>query len=294
MWRRDKLYHSDRERDYARLTHLHRTGTRKVSRQLFRSLFLYLTLAGPALANSPTVELHLPTRSITTAQRLELTLSVTAPFTDHVTLPGLNQDFGEFTLVDHQATERTLAGKSMFGYRSTYLLEPFLPGEYTLPRLTVYRQQEHGLATPLYTEPQTIMVHSVLGDQPEKAKLLDIIETLPQTSPVNWPLCIAAYIILANLCLLFAIKKGTHQGPALTVTTRERTMLAAAESAKQHPPAYPEIASLLATTRDLPHCAELWQTFDHYRYGKAEVSATDLGQLVDAICAHLPVEEHPA
>ena len=127
------------------------------------------------------LELALDRSSLSTAESVVLRLAVEADEGATVTFPDSDGGFGEFAVVrDEEVSERLLAGGRVRRVRE-YVLQPFLPGEYELPPLTVTLNDSDSISS----EALTIPVESVLPD-PETADLLDIAEPLDMPAPWWW------------------------------------------------------------------------------------------------------------
>lgn len=127
------------------------------------------------------LELTLDRSSLSTAESVVLRLAVEADEGATVTFPDSDGGFGEFAVVrDEEVSERLLAGGRVQRVRE-YVLQPFLPGEYELPPLTVTLNDSDSISS----EALTIPVESVLPD-PETADLLDIAEPLDMPAPWWW------------------------------------------------------------------------------------------------------------
>ena len=127
------------------------------------------------------LELTLDRSSLTTAESAVLRLAVEADEGATVAFPDSEGGFGEFAVVrDEEVSERLLDGGRVERVRE-YVLQPFLPGEYELPPLTVTLNGSDSISS----EAVTIPVESVLQD-PETADLLDIAEPLDMPAPWWW------------------------------------------------------------------------------------------------------------
>ena len=127
------------------------------------------------------LELTLDRSSLTTAESAVLRLAVEADEGAAVDFPDSEGGFGEFAVVrDEEVSERLLDGGRVEHVRE-YVLQPFLPGEYELPPLTVTLNGSDSISS----EALTIPVESVLQD-PETADLLDIAEPLDMPAPWWW------------------------------------------------------------------------------------------------------------
>ena len=125
------------------------------------------------------LELTRDRSSLTTAESAVLRLAVEADEGATVAFPDSEDGFGEFAVVSDQAiSERLLDGGRVERIRE-YVLQPFLPGDYELPPLTVTLDGSDSIVS----ESITIPVESVL-EEPETADLLDIAE--PVDVPVPW------------------------------------------------------------------------------------------------------------
>lgn len=127
------------------------------------------------------LELTLDRSSLTTAESALLRLAVEADEGAAVAFPDSGEGFGEFAVErDEEVSERLLDGGRVERVRE-YVLQPFLPGDYELPPLTVTLNGSDSISS----EALTIPVESVLPD-PETADLLDIAEPLDIPAPWWW------------------------------------------------------------------------------------------------------------
>ena len=149
----------------------------------------------PAIAKSyetagARLELTLDRSSLSTAESAVLRLAVEADEGATVAFPDSEDGFGEFAVVSDQAvSERLLDGGRVERIRE-YVLQPFLPGDYELPPLTVTLDGSESISS----EALTVPVQSVLED-PESADLLDIAE--PVDVPLPWWWWALAILLLA-------------------------------------------------------------------------------------------------
>lgn len=163
---------------------------------------------GPA-----TVVLSTDRKDMSIADRLHLTITVTADENYTVQLPRFGEKLEQFGIVDYQTTEPELIDKNRIKISRSYVLEPFLSGKYKIPPMTVEfwkkgaKNSDHH---KVETQEITINVTSLL---PEKMAGLKIHGIKP---PVNLPApykkwlkwaIIAVGIILTGLIGFFIIKK---------------------------------------------------------------------------------------
>ena len=150
---------------------------------------------GPAVVRQTanggaSLTLTLDRDALTIVETLALQFEVETGETDTVEFPASGNGFGEFAVIlDEPAGERLL-GNSRVVRTHEYVLQPFLPGEYEIPSLTVVVNG----TSELTTDPIPIAVDSVLED-PQDSELRDISE--PVDVPVPWWWWVAAAIGIA-------------------------------------------------------------------------------------------------
>ena len=120
-------------------------------------------------ANGATLTLKLDRRSLSISESLLLTLEVEAAESDRVAFPNPAAGFGEFESASDAPAPARLGADGRVTRSHRYELEPFLPGEFDIPVLTVVLNG----STEIETDPVKITVTSVLDD-PENAELRDI------------------------------------------------------------------------------------------------------------------------
>ena len=125
------------------------------------------------------LELALERESLTTAGSVLVRLEVECAESDTVDFPGPDGSFGEFAVVRDEELSGRLVGNGRVVRGHDYLLQPFLPGDFEVPALTVALNGSAEIAT----EPFAIVVESVLED-PQSAELLEIADAID--IPVPW------------------------------------------------------------------------------------------------------------
>jgi hypothetical protein len=111
------------------------------------------------------------------AERIRLTLEVTAPEEYDATMPSVGEKLGQFRVVDCRSTPPVLVGGSQIRQIRTYILEPFLPGEYSMPPMKVAFRPRGGQESDkqeLETDEIKIQVKSVLPDNGDSARIHEI------------------------------------------------------------------------------------------------------------------------
>ena len=125
---------------------------------------------------------------ITAAGSVELTLEAVAPEDLNVGLPELSGKLGKFTVLGSSESAPLLVGGNRLLRRRVYELEPFLPGEYEIPALTV----EFGEDSRIETEPVEVTVTSVLPEGAENPDIKDIRPPVPYPGLNPW-----IYVLIA-------------------------------------------------------------------------------------------------
>jgi hypothetical protein len=134
------------------------------------------------------VDLRVERVKISTAERLSVVLEATAPESLEVELPARGDQLGEFSVADFRTAQPRLLDQGQVLYERSYVLEPFLAGEYKIPPLAVrYREKEVG-AEPreILTEEIAIEVASVLPPGEEQPEIKQIAEPVEMPAPW-WP-----------------------------------------------------------------------------------------------------------
>ena len=139
------------------------------------------------------LDLHLDRAVLTTAESALLRLELECAETDSVEFPDLDEGVGGFAVTRSQSLPDRLgqAGNAVRGRE--YVLQPFLPGDYEIPALTVVRND----TAEISTEPLTVVVESVIEDA-ETAELRDIADPIDVPVPWWWWV-VGALLLLAVL-----------------------------------------------------------------------------------------------
>ena len=174
-----------------------------------------------------TLKLLTSKKEITIAEQLELVLEATAPENVAVEFPSYAASLGDFTLKDTRLDPPRMSGSGdnvRVTHGVTYLLEPYLPGTYAIPPLTVtYRDKNKatGVKT-LATEAIQVSVQSLLGPGAGTAEIKDI--SPPLSLPQNRALLLLAVILLllglATAAWLFYWKKTAAENRPAEVPLR--------------------------------------------------------------------------
>ena len=109
--------------------------------------------------------------NITVADQLELAVEVIAGEQQRVVFPDVEDKLGEFRVTGTHLDDPKLLDGGRLARRQTYVLEPFLPGEYEIPELTIGFSGEGGgedSRQSIKTDPIGIEVRSLLPDSEEE------------------------------------------------------------------------------------------------------------------------------
>lgn len=128
---------------------------------------------------------------MTIADRLHLKITVVVAPGYEIKLPPTGEKLSQFGIVDYHTSAPELTGKGKTRIIRTYVLEPFLSGEYTIPSIAI-RFWKSGTdkknAHVLRTKKISMQVASVLPERLKKMKLHDI------APPVGLPRSMALWI----------------------------------------------------------------------------------------------------
>ena len=176
--------------------------------------------------------------SITVADQLELAVEVIASEDQRIVFPEIKEKLGEFRVADTRVSDPKLLDGGRVARRQTYLLEPFLPGGYEIPELTIgFSDQgaDEDSQQSIQTEAIDIEVRSLLPDSEEEP---DIKEA---SGPVEMPGVDAWVYWLIGAAVLLLAAGGYF-------LWRRRRAKAQVEEATPppHETAYAELEALLA------------------------------------------------
>ncbi|MCP4681914.1 MAG: hypothetical protein GY864_06260 [Desulfobacterales bacterium] len=136
------------------------------------------------------VLLDVDKKEITLADRLNFKISVTADEAYEFELPKFGDKLEQFGIVDYQTTQPQLVENNRTQVARSYVLEPFLSGDYKIPPMKIIFWEKGKKETEpheIETEELTIKVTSLLPEAKEDLKLHDIKPPvgLPR-SPYFW------------------------------------------------------------------------------------------------------------
>ena len=168
---------------------------------------------GPA-----TVTLDIDRKQITIAERLNLTIRMIVEEDYETKLPGFGERLEQFGIVDYHTTQPELIGNKRKRISRSYVLEPFLSGDYTIPPMKVLfwkKGDQEQDAHKIETSEVTIRVTSFLPEDLKEAKLHEIKPPVPL--PRSYVLWVwlgigAGGIVMAIVATTLFIRKRKKTG----------------------------------------------------------------------------------
>ena len=150
--------------------------------------------SGPA-----SLTLEADKKEMTIADRLNLTISIVVDEDYEVTMPDLAGKLEQFGIVDWHTTQPELTDNKKKRITRTYVLEPFLSGDYKIPPMEArfYKDSEgEANSHSISTSEVTIKVNSLL---PEDMKEMKLNEIKP---PVPYPTDYRKWLLIGGGALL--------------------------------------------------------------------------------------------
>jgi hypothetical protein len=186
------------------------------------------------------LEFDVDHQEITIADRLNLSMTVIADESVEIEFPPFGEKLEQFGVVDYHTTLPALVDKTKKKICRSYVLEPFLSGEYTIPPLKVrfhMKGEKADQPHEIETEQVVITVKSLLPEKMAELKIHDIKP--PVSFPRSYKIWMWCGGILGTLTLA---------GVVLFVIIRKRRSAARAQTLKQVPPhetAFNELEALV-------------------------------------------------
>ncbi len=161
---------------------------------------------------------------MTTAERIRLSLTAFSDENTSIQWPSLEQFLGQFKIFDYSTAQPELDDKNRKKTVRTYVLEPFLAGEYIIPSMKItFGKEREGSKDKnelvlIETQEITIPVKSVLPDTRMDRKPNDIKPPVDiPRSYVFWIWVIAMVVLLLIVTIFLVIwfrkkKKGNDAG----------------------------------------------------------------------------------
>lgn len=165
------------------------------------------------------VEVKVDHAKISVADQVSVVLEVTAPESFDLSLPDPTEKLGEFLVADSRTAQPRLVGDGRVLHRRSYVLEPFLAGQYEIPPFTVggadkpsstaeepeptaERPETIAKRPNIVTEPIAVEVASVLPQGEQRPELKEIAEPVDMPAPW-WPWIVGGIALVALVAALF-------------------------------------------------------------------------------------------
>ncbi len=149
-----------------------------------------------------TFTVRLSKGSIRAADDLTLEVEARAAAGWTASLPEIADTLGKFSVVDRSAESRRLTSDGALTTSRTYLLEPFLPGAYSIPSFVVTFESEAGLLYSVGSEEIPVEVTSALPPQLGEQDIEDM------SGPHTMPSRMALWFSLGGAAILGAAGIG--------------------------------------------------------------------------------------
>lgn len=118
--------------------------------------------------STPAAAIGLSSTDITTVDRLTITIDITLPpgRTIEPFLPGTTRalEAAGWSVISGSTTPPRLGTDGSLTHRASFLVEPFLPGEYSVPPFDITTIDQAGGTHTITTQPAKVTVRSVLPD----------------------------------------------------------------------------------------------------------------------------------
>jgi hypothetical protein len=150
-----------------------------------------------------TVVVRVDKKEASIAERIHLSLEVTADENYEVQLPRFGEKLEQFGIVDFSTTQPELVEDNRTRQSRSYVLEPFLSGDYTIPPMTIQFQEKDAAEEEMHeieTEELKIQVNSLLPEDVADLKIHEItppVELPRARSKWMWPVTVAVALVLA-------------------------------------------------------------------------------------------------
>jgi hypothetical protein len=153
------------------------------------------------------VTMQLSSTAITIAEQLELNLYASIPEEYEMEMPSHKTTLGDFSVNDVHSSPTRLSGSAdntRLVVHKTFILEPYLPGTYTIPALKIsYREKGEGKEKKeLFTEEVEITVSSFLPGASKGLQIKDI------KGPEELPPDTTRLLLMTGLLVTFVIVAG--------------------------------------------------------------------------------------
>jgi hypothetical protein len=175
------------------------------------------------------VRIHLDKKEATIAERLNLTLEVISEEDYEVRLPAFGEKLEQFGIVDYRTPQPELVEDNKTRQSRSYVLEPFLSGEYVIPPMKVEfwkKDEADGQRHELETEAIKVNITSLLAEDLANLEIHDIegpVE-LPRVKIASDPAFIIAIItllILVSALIIWLLSRRRQAAPVVRMPAHE-------------------------------------------------------------------------
>ena len=164
------------------------------------------------------VVLRLDNPKPTIADRITLQMEMISEESYEITPPAFGEKLEQFGIVDFTSTQPELLEGGKLRRTRTYVLEPFLSGEYVIPAMT-FRFRKTGEGDEdgheLETEPLAVAVRSLLPDEAEQLEIREIVAPVELERPApRWLVPLGGTLgVLALIALVMFLVRRRKDGP---------------------------------------------------------------------------------
>jgi hypothetical protein len=170
------------------------------------------------------VAIDIDKKEISIADQLNLTISVTAEEDYEVQLPRFGDKLEQFGIVDYQTSQPELIADNKLRTKRSYVLEPFLSGEYTIPPMKIVFKEkdiEDVKEHELETEEIKINVTSLLPEKVADLKIHEIRPPVELPHPKRgwiWAVSILSVVVITSVVSLLIWLRNRRQTEEIAVS----------------------------------------------------------------------------
>jgi hypothetical protein len=167
-----------------------------------------------------TLILDIDRKEISIADRLNFHIEVISDDGYEVELPSFGEKLEQFGILDYHTTQPELINNNRTKISRSYVLEPFLSGDYTIPPMKIkfWKKEEKGSEKhEIETTEIMIKVTSILPDKMTELKLHDIrppVEPPRSYAVWIWSGIIGGFMAISGLIMWVVIRKRKQAGMA--------------------------------------------------------------------------------
>lgn len=170
-----------------------------------------------------TAIVRLDKAEVTIADRVNLSIEIRAKEDYDIELPPVGDKLEQFGIVDYRTSQPRLEGNKEVVTRRTYVLEPFLSGDYVIkPFKIMFRKKSEAadVKHEIETEEMTVKVKSLLPETVKALKINDIVPParLPRIGKAaTWALILLGLALLVLLAVVAVFLRRRRAGGGVAV-----------------------------------------------------------------------------